>query len=112
MQAESAPVAMAAGKSAEAFGALVAEQADRVVGRLPQVRPGTDLMNSSLMRLTMKPSFATASSTRTPSWPTKRVIAAATAEIRSHWSETERRHRAEVVQKRLQELASVIETSD
>jgi hypothetical protein len=57
----------------------------------------------------MKPRSATANSSRIPAWPTKHRIAAVSAEIRSHWSETERRHRADVVQKRLQELVAVID---
>ncbi|MBI3468466.1 MAG: hypothetical protein HY000_36150 [Planctomycetes bacterium] len=56
----------------------------------------------------MKHGTMTAASSRTPAWPTKRRIAAKAAEIRSRWSETERRHRAEMVRKRLEQLVEVI----
>jgi hypothetical protein len=60
------------------------------------------------MESTMKNGIMTAPARRTPAWPNRRRIAAASAEIRSHWSETERRHRAELVRKRLEQLIEVI----
>jgi len=56
----------------------------------------------------MKPASMTVASTQMPAWPTKRGIDSAAAEIRSHWSETERRHRAEMVDKRFEQLIEVI----
>jgi len=46
---------------------------------------------------------------RVPAWPTKRKIATVAAEIRSSWSETERKHRAELFRERLDQLVTVIE---